>query len=190
MAKSKAKSRLHILNQPPGEAFWVSSGFFLRPAGPEGQLLLKWTAEAKASNLPEFLFVRDDFCMVPWKIIRCKDFGKGKYQVGLKGVTSSAQAAAFVKKEVWIPADNLPKPAAKEKTGQDLRGFTFVDLNSGYTGKVEDVVADARNPLWHIVGERGRLTVPANAGFIIRVQPRKRRLEARLPQGYLEVFLT
>ncbi|MCS6981959.1 MAG: hypothetical protein N2110_08745 [Flavobacteriales bacterium] len=189
MARSKAKTRLHILNQPPGEGFWVSPGIFWRLAGSEGQLLLKWTAEPKPSALPDFLFLRDDFCMVPWKITHQKALGKGKFQVGLKGVASPALASSFIKKEVWVPANTLPNTKAKEKTGQDFRGFTFVDLNSGYTGKVEDLLPDARNPLWHIVGDKGKLTVPVNAGFIVRVQPRKRRLEARLPQGYLELFL-
>lgn len=188
MPLQKPEKRIDILNLPPGEPNWVTAGYFGRPTAPENALVLKLLSPLAA--LPPFIFTLEDGFMVPWRLHILKTPGKEKFIVRLKGVDHAYTVARFQGRPWWLPAARENEEFEKPVKEHSLLGYSFLDHVSALEGEVTGEEGDEKNPLLRVKCMRGSFTLPRNAGFILKVDHKARKIEAQLPEDYLDVFLS
>lgn len=187
MLPQKPEQRLHILNLPPGDDHWFSPGFFGRPTAPENAIILR--VETDLPEWPDFLFTLEEGFMIPRRLTLIRTQGSEKAVVRLKGIDSPEQVNALQRRRWWLPLSETLKQYRRLREESSLLGYHFIDINSGLEGEVVGEEGDEKNPLLRIRCDRGEFTLPRQAGFIRQKESRKRRLEAELPEGYLDIFL-
>jgi hypothetical protein len=187
MLPQKPEQRVHILNLLPGENQWFSPGFFGRPTAPENAIILK--LESDLPDWPTFLFTLEEGFMIPWRIEFLKSQGPNKAVVKLNGLNQPDKVAALQGRKWWLPLTGILKNYVQSQQEKSLIGYRFIDLNSGLEGEVVGEEGDEKNPLLRIHCALGEFTVPRYASYIKPRDGKYRRIEAELPDGYLDIFL-
>lgn len=162
-------------------------GHIQRPHGKQGQLLLAFDSPRKADWWeqadPEFLLLRLDNILVPWRVEDWQFRSDDTLILSLSGVRDEAHAAALTAAEAAILRTDLAAPdddPGDLLTWHDLIGWTVLDEQGRPLGTIDDIDDSTPNTLFIL--NDGRL-LPAHEDLITALDPDRHTLNMTLPEG-------
>ncbi len=151
-------------------------------------LFLDVTNPADYSSL-DAIFIDINNHLTPFFIDSIKLKNNGFAAVKLEGVDDEESARAILRKDVYLPAQILPKLEGVHFYDHEVVGFTVVDEKNGNIGKLEQVIDLKVNPLLQIMKDEKEILIPLIEGVVTKIDRAKETLYISAPDGLVEMYL-
>jgi 16S rRNA processing protein RimM len=165
-------------------------GYVAKLHGYKGEvsLFLDVTNPEDYSSL-DAVFIEINGHLTPFFISSFKLKNKGFAAVKFEGVDSEADARTLLRKNLFLPAQVLPKLSGIQFYDHEVVGFKVVDTTYGEVGILETVVDLSVNPLLQIMNGTKEVLVPLTAGIVQQVDRAQKILTIKAPEGLIELYL-
>ncbi len=114
---------------------------------------------------------------------------KNTVVVKLEDVNTEEEAQMFLNKDIYLPLSTLPKLSGNKFYYHEVIGFEIEDATHGVLGTCEEVLDYQRQALFKLHYQNKEVLIPINDDIITKVDRENKRIEVKLPEGLLEVFL-
>jgi 16S rRNA processing protein RimM len=94
-----------------------------------------------------------------------------------------------LRKNLFLPAQILPKLSGKNFYDHEIVGFKVIDVNFGEVGVMESVIDLSVNPLLQIMNGSKEVLIPLIDGMVQEVDRKKKTLTINAPAGLIELYL-
>jgi len=162
-------------------------GTLIKPHGFKGEMQVRGSSQT-LENLTEGmpLFVEIAGQRIPFFIESLSGEPAGDTSViKLEFIDSDAEARKYSGKNVY--AEHIPASSGTGgTTGADLIGYLVTDKNSGSKLEVVDYDDQSGNPLFILDLSGREILLPANADYILSIDPSTRKIQVDFPEGLLE----
>ena len=135
------------------------------------------------------VFIEINGQLSPFFIESFKLKNKGFAAVKFEGVNSENDARILLRKNLFLPAQILPKLSGKNFYDHEVVGFTVVDESYGEVGKIESVIDLQVNPLLQIMNGTKEVLIPLVEGVVQNVDRKKKIMTVKAPAGLIELYL-
>ena len=135
------------------------------------------------------VFIEINGQLSPFFIESFKLKNKGFAAVKFEGVNSENDARILLRKNLFLPAQILPKLSGKNFYDHEVVGFTVVDESYGEVGKIESVIDLQVNPLLQIMNGTKEVLIPLVEGVVQNVDRKKKVMTVKAPAGLIELYL-
>lgn len=172
------------------ESETFDAGKVVKVHGVNGRLVIRLLRQAAGVvDFPEWLFIRIDGGLVPFRVVEESVFQKdaGHLVVGLETIDGPEKAAEYVGLSCQIEGQWSDWFDAGEADPDSLVGFEVFDETSGKSGVVTGFEDIPGNPLLSILVEGKTALLPMHAEFIVSNNPVKRKLILRIPDGLMDL---
>lgn len=135
------------------------------------------------------VFIEINGQLTPFFVTEFKLKNKGFAAVKFEGVTSENDARILLRKNLFLPAQILPKLSGKNFYDHEVVGFTVVDTRFGEVGELVSIIDLQVNPLIQIMNGKKEVLVPLIDGVVQDVDRVNKRLTITAPTGLIELYL-
>jgi 16S rRNA processing protein RimM len=135
------------------------------------------------------VFIEINGQLSPFFIESFKLKNKGFAAVKFEGVNSEKDARILLRKNLFLPAQILPKLSGKNFYDHEVVGFTVMDVSYGEVGKIESVIDLQVNPLLQIMNGNKEVLIPLIEGVVQDVDRKKKIMTIQAPTGLIELYL-
>lgn len=135
------------------------------------------------------IFVDINEQLTPFFITSIKLKNKGFAAVRLEGIDDETTARKLLRKNVYLPAQILPKLEGKNFYDHEVAGFKVIDAEYGEVGILEQVVDLKVNPLLQIMNNGKEVLIPLIDGVVQVVDRKKKEMHICAPEGLIELYL-
>lgn len=135
------------------------------------------------------VFIEINGQLSPFFVESFKLKNKGFAAVKFVGVDSEKDARIILRKNLFLPAQILPKLSGKNFYDHEVVGFKVIDTNFGEVGILESVIDLQVNPLIQIMNGEKEVLVPLIEGVVQEVDRKKKTLTITAPAGLIELYL-
>lgn len=105
------------------------------------------------------------------------------------GIEDRNTSNLYIKKEVLLPIDKLPKLKDDRFYFHEIIGFRLMDKNLGDLGPISNVYEMPQHPILAIIYKEREVLIPAVKDFIIEVDRNNQVIKMELPDGLIDVYL-
>ncbi len=164
------------------------TGIVLKQHGTRGEILIHFkNIDPEGIEPGDTLFIELNETLVPF-IINEISLRESSAVFKLEYVDSVSEAAKFSGCNVFFPDNIYNKIRKKTAPGlSTLIGYSFIDLTTGVKGVVKEFIDHELNPLLVIKSSGQEFLVPVNSEIISSIDHMERKLEARLPDGLINL---
>jgi 16S rRNA processing protein RimM len=151
----------------------------------KGYVLVEWIYNSlEISEEIEYLFLIIDKKPVPFYVE--DHFMKGhRYAVKFADVDDEISARNIIGYEVSLLAEDII--FFEEDMANELLGFSVIDINLGFLGKIEDIMQITGNELAMIAYKGKEVFLPLNEDLIESIDKEKKELNYNMPEGLLDL---
>ena len=135
------------------------------------------------------VFIEINGQLSPFFVESFKLKNKGFAAVKFEGVNSEKDARILLRKNLFLPAQILPKLSGKNFYDHEVVGFTVMDESYGEVGKIESVIDLQVNPLLQIMNGTKEVLIPLVEGVVQNVDRKKKVMTVKAPAGLIELYL-
>jgi 16S rRNA processing protein RimM len=135
------------------------------------------------------VFVEINGQLSPFFVESFKLKNKGFAAVKFEGVNSENDARLLLRKNLYLPAQILPKLSGTHFYDHEVVGFTVRDVEYGEVGKLESIIDLPVNPLIQIMNGEKEVLVPLIEGLVEDLDRKKKIMTIRAPAGLIELYL-
>lgn len=160
-------------------------GVFNKPHGVKGELSFTFTDDVFDRTECDYLICLLDGIFVPFFLEEYRFRSDSTALVKLEGIDSSEKARMLTNVEVYFPLKY--REDDEHPTWDYFTGFRVVDTVHGELGEIAAVDDSTVNTLFVIDRDGEELLVPAREEFIVEMNPEKRSMTVRLPEGLLDL---
>lgn len=142
----------------------------------------------------------DEFYMHDFKDINYLIINNLPYFISTKDINTNSQAIILLEdidtkekaqklqgKEIFAKEDDLTEILDGNEY-DDLIGFEVIDKATGIIGNINEIVEMPFQIMAKVFYNEKEMLIPLNDDFIIKINERKKTVEMKLPNGFLEVF--
>ncbi|MFZ9261947.1 MAG: ribosome maturation factor RimM [Chitinophagaceae bacterium] len=105
----------------------------------------------------------------------------------IEGVDTPEKGKSFLRKQVWLP-ENEVKLHASKNSPIALLGFTVFDKKVEL-GKVLEVIEQPMQILLRVEYKGNEIFVPLNESTLIKIDHKKEKINVELPAGLLDIYI-
>ena len=109
--------------------------------------------------------------------------------VKFEGVDSEKEAKHLLRKNLYLPIEQLPELEGNNFYDHEVVGYTVVDQSFGEVGELKSIIDLAVNPLIQIMQGEKEVLIPLIDGLIQQVDREKKILTIAAPAGLIELYL-
>jgi 16S rRNA processing protein RimM len=135
------------------------------------------------------VFIEINGQLSPFFIESFKLKNKGFAAVKFEGVNTEKDARILLRKNLFLPAQILPKLSGKNFYDHEVVGFTVIDESYGEVGKIESVIDLQVNPLLQIMNGPKEVLIPLIEGVVQDVDRKTKIMTIQAPAGLIELYL-
>ena len=135
------------------------------------------------------VFIEINGQLSPFFIDSFKLKNKGFAAVKFEGVNTENDARILLRKNLFLPAQILPKLSGKNFYDHEVVGFKVIDLTYGEVGILESVIDLQVNPLLQIMNGSKEVLVPLIDGVVQNVDRKAKTMTIQAPAGLIELYL-
>jgi 16S rRNA processing protein RimM len=135
------------------------------------------------------VFIEINGQLSPFFVESFKLKNKGFAAVKFEGVNSENDARLLLRKNLFLPAQILPKLSGTHFYDHEVVGFTVIDLNYGEVGKLASIVDLQVNPLIQIMKGEKEVLIPLIEGVVVELDRKKKIMTINAPAGLIELYL-
>jgi len=159
-------------------------GVILKPFGIKGELLAQLKNINPEKIEPGYpLFVEINGTLIPFFIdeITLRENSavfKFEFTDSLTEAEKLAGSNLFLHNDIYNEIKKTDFPNLSQ-----IVGYSFFDITSGAMGEIKEFIDNELNPLFLIRDSDKEFLVPANPEIICLIDPVKKKIEAKLPEG-------
>jgi 16S rRNA processing protein RimM len=135
------------------------------------------------------VFIEINGQLSPFFVESFKLKNKGFAAVKFEGVNTENDARLILRKNLFLPAQILPKLSGTHFYDHEVVGFTVVDVHYGEVGKLESIVDLQVNPLIQIMKDEKEVLIPLIEGVVVELDRKKKIMTINAPAGLIELYL-
>lgn len=162
----------------------VEIGYVIRTHGVKGHLRIAFDEYCKELSVSEALYFLVKGAYLPHFIADISYFDNGDALVLLEEIQIREEADLLTKKPVFGPAAWIEEPEEEEVT---FVGFDIQDEQFGWLGPVVAEADMGSYLLVTVTYQQRELLIPLHEQLISTVDPDKKLIITRLPQGLIEL---
>jgi len=164
-------------------------GRVVKVHGYKGELviLLDTDNPEEYANL-EALFLNIDGSLVPFWVTSIR-INENLAVVNLDDITEKESAIRLLKKEVFLPIQDLQILEDNDFYFHEIIGFSVQDKKHGNIGMVADVLERPEQELIRILKGETEILIPLTDDMIRKVDRKKKTLHISTPDGLIELYL-
>jgi 16S rRNA processing protein RimM len=136
----------------------------------------------------EMVFLNIQGRLVPY-FLEETSLKNSKLIVRFQDVRTPEQAAALVKKEMYLPLSALPALSGNKFYYHEIKGFTVVDAQFGIVGNVADVLEYPAQAVLQVFHEGKEVLIPIGEDVILEVDRPGKTIRIQAPDGLLDLYL-
>lgn len=137
----------------------------------------------------EAVFLEIKGQLVPYIIEELQIKGR-KSIIKFEDINSIEQAETIVNAPVWLPVSALPELKGNQFYYHDVIGYEMHDVSSGTTiGVLKAIYESTGQDLFAMDVDEKEVLVPIVDEFIHRIDHENQRIELKLPEGLLDVYM-
>lgn len=114
---------------------------------------------------------------------------KGYAIAKFEGVNTENEAKVLVRKNLYLPLEELPPLTGKHFYDHEVVGFDVEDKRLGVVGTLTQIIDLAVNPLIQVDAQGKEVLLPFVPGLIIEVDRANKILKIDAPEGLIEMYL-
>lgn len=169
------------------DCFYV--GYVTKTKGLKGEVQLFFEYEAP-NKLPfQVLFFELEGGLVPHFV---SSYKLNTNQTGLflfDDVNTIEKANNLVRKKIYLPNTQKPKPSKKEFSIHDLKGFKLYDKQNGELGVITKIQSYPKQYIASFLYQSKEVMLPLNDHLIKEIDVKQQIVHIHLPEGLLDVYL-
>lgn len=135
------------------------------------------------------VFIEINGQLTPFFVTAFKLKNKGFAAVKFEGVTSENDARILLRKNLFLPAQILPKLSGNNFYDHEVVGYKVMDSLFGEVGVLESIIDLQVNPLIQIMNGSKEVLVPLIEGLVQKVDRANKTLHITAPAGLIELYL-
>ena len=165
-------------------------GYIAKLHGFKGEVsfFLDVTGPFEYSNLKS-VFIELNGVLTPFFIQSIQIKPKGFASVKLEGVNSESDAQVLLRKNLYLPAKDLPQLSGKNFYDHEVVGFQLVDISYGNVGVIDQIIDLPVNPLIQVNANGKEVLIPFVKGLIQEVDRENKKLIVQAPEGLIAIYL-
>jgi len=163
-------------------------GKLYKPHGISGEISFGFTSDVFDRTESPYWVLEMDGILVPFFVESYRFRSEETALVRLEGIKNEFQAKELFNKVVYYPvqfADDEPEETSDEWSA--FIGFKVFEETAGFLGEVAEVDDSTMNVLFRIVNEKGEFLMPVADEFFTNIDPQKREMHVKLPEGLIEL---
>ncbi len=100
------------------------------------------------------------------------------------------EALLFIKKELYLPLQRLPKLKGNKFYFHEVIGFEVVDNAKGNIGKIDKIMDHPAQPILQIIHNNGKeILIPIADDIILNVDRKNKQINIQAPDGLIDLYL-
>ena len=135
------------------------------------------------------VFIEINGQLTPFFVTAFKLKNKGFAAVKFEGVTSENDARILLRKNLFLPAQILPKLSGNNFYDHEVVGYKVMDSLFGEVGILESIIDLQVNPIIQIMNGSKEVLVPLIEGLVQKVDRANKTLHITAPAGLIELYL-
>ena len=165
-------------------------GYIAKLHGFKGEVsfFLDVTDPFEYSNLKS-VYIELNGVLTPFFIQFIQIKPKGFASVKLEGVNSESDAQVLLRKNLYLPAKDLPQLSGKNFYDHEVVGFQLIDLTHGHVGIIDQIIDLPVNPLIQVNANGKEVLIPFVKGLIQEVDRENKKLVVKAPEGLIAIYL-
>lgn len=136
------------------------------------------------------LFIDLNDQLTPFFLTSFKLKNKGFAAAKFEGIADEESARKLLRKDIYLPAQILPKLSGLHFYDHEVVGFTIFDEHYGEVGILKQVIDLKVNPLLQIMSDDKEVLIPLLKDTIQKVDRKKKELHVQSPDGLIELYLS
>lgn len=159
-----------------------------RTHGTGGELTFMFDDDVFLDDSAEYLVLDIDGILVPFFIDGCRLKSGSTALITFEGIGSQERARQLTGREVYFPRRSFDD-AEGVLSAAEMIGFEVQDESfGGPIGTLSAIDDSTANPLFEVADSEGNtLLLPAADDLIVGIDPVRRRITMRLPDGILDL---
>ena len=162
-------------------------GKILKPHGVKGEMTVLFNQPEFADEDNLFYFFLLDGMYIPFFVEEFRYNSNVSARIKFEGINSIEHALTFG--DTFISKE-LVKEAEEEfylESEWDMFiGFSVFDENSTFIGEINGVDSSTLNVLFIVINGDQEFLIPATLDFILKMDPDKKEIHLKLPEGLLD----
>ena len=134
------------------------------------------------------VFINIEHSLVPWFIEEI-EIQERQALVRLEDISEPEHARTLVKKELYLPVEQLEKLESNEFFYQEIVGYDVIDQNHGDIGKLEEILKRNEQDLFRIMKGGKEILVPIADEIISELDRINKVLHLNTPPGLIDLYL-
>jgi len=103
--------------------------------------------------------------------------------------TDYKQAGALVRRDLYLPLNNLPKLEGNKFYNHEVIGFLIKDLNFGEVGILVKVLDYPHQDVFSVMHGEKEVLIPVSDEIIKEVRRMEKEIWVECPEGLIELYL-
>ena len=156
----------------------------------KGELLAKLdTDQPELYENIKALFLNINNRLIPYFVMASKLHKTNLLRLKLEDVNTESDAEELIKKEVYLPLDQLPKLKGKDFYYHEVQGFEIWEKSFGKLGFLKGVNDQSAQALFEIERDGHEILIPIHDEFIINIDRDKKIISVKTPPGLIDVYI-
>jgi len=169
---------------PTGEPLYLSVGFFRRPHGVHGEIIMDLHTDfPERMKKGRKIFVGEDHKPMTFENVRPHAHGM---LIKLKGVDTPEGAGMYRNQWVYVKKKDAPALPDGQYYKHELFGLKVVDENDQPLGDLVEIIETGANDVYVVRDESGReILLPAIPSVVLDLQPARGFVRVHLLDGLI-----
>lgn len=169
---------------------YVNIGSLAATFGVKGEMVVQHHlgANPDLAGIEVFFVEETTDRFIPYFIVDLKVRSEEELVVSFEGIDSPEKARKYLKKKIWLEANDAKRIASKSAP-ISLLGFSIVEKKKTL-GKVLEVIEQPLQILLRIEIDGKEVLIPINESTLVKIDHKAEKIHVDLPEGLLDIYLT
>ena len=164
-------------------------GKILKPHGFQGRVSVFLDTDDPDNYMEtKVIYLDINGAPVPYFVDEIKIFNN-KATILFQDITTEEQAEKLLKKDMYLPLDELPKLSGNKFYYHEIVGMAIIDEKNESIGVVSEVLEYSSQAIIQTFVQGKEVLIPISDEIIKTVDRQNQRLHIQLPEGLLEIYL-
>ena len=128
--------------------------------------------------------------LIPYLIEKSSIHKKNQLKLKIEGIDSQQEANQIIKKDVYLPLEELPKLNNDQFYFHEIISYQVIDTqNNEEIGSVTNVIDHPGNTLIEVEQNGIEIILPINDRTFKKIDKEKKQLFLDIPEGLLDIYL-
>tara|TARA_X000000368_G_scaffold418864_1_gene420417 strand:- start:4353 stop:4871 length:519 start_codon:yes stop_codon:yes gene_type:complete len=154
----------------------------------KGEILLKLDSDEPPTLKLSSIFIEIEKALVPFSINKISLHKSSLLKIKFQGIDDEESANLILKKETFLPLNNLPILKGNKFYYHEIIGFKAIDIELGEVGIIDSVNDQTSQTIILVKNSKNKIImIPLVDDFLIELNRKEKRMIFKLPEGLINL---